>query len=298
MKPLLSSLLANHEMAIMAILPSALNEWVERALTEHGIPELLAMAGIGSAPAAARETPDAAREKARTRAEARRSAMDSGDMLISGDHGIAVLTLEGVMSPYYAGAADPRGIAATVRQLGADPGIRTIILDIDSPGGHATHIRELGQTIRAVSEAGTRTVAHVGPGAMAASAAYWTAASADEIYGATSSMPGSIGVFSALYEFSGLLGKLGVTLQLFRDGSLKGMGLFGKSLTADESAHIQAGVDKVSAEFKSFVRARRPGISDATMQGQVFDGDAAIDARLLDGHVDDLYDLLAIEIDR
>lgn len=133
---------------------------------------------------------------------------------------------------------------------------------------------------------------------MAASAAYWYASAHDEIYGATSSMPGSIGVFSALYEFSGLMGKLGIGLHLFRDGALKGMGLFGKSLTDVEAAHIQAGVDKVSAEFKGFVRARRPGIADATMQGQVFDGDEAIAARLLDGHVDDLADLIAAEMVR
>lgn len=285
-------------MALMAILPSAFNSWLESAISEHGMHDLLAMVGYGAKSAPDEKAREQRLREAREKAVARSEAMDPRDVMISAEHGIAVLTIEGVMSPYYWSAADPRGIAATVRQLGANPAVRTIVFDIDSPGGHATHIRELADTIRAVSEAGTRTVAHVGAGKMAASAAYWTASAADEIYGATSSMPGSIGVFSALYEFSGLLGKFGVTLNLFRDGALKGMGLFGKSLTAEEGAHIQAGVDKVSAEFKGFVRARRPGIEDATMQGQVFDGDEAIEARLLDGHVDDLADLLAIELER
>ena len=296
MKTSLSSLFADRDMALMAILPSAFNQWVERAVSDHGIPELLAMAGITTPAAATSKRTEI--ESAREIAEARALAMDPDDVLYSAEYGIAVLRIEDVISPYYWDASDPRGSASTVRSLGADPAIRTIVLDLDSPGGHAVHVRELGAAIRSVAESGTRVVAHVGPGAMAASAAYWIAASGDEIHGSTSSMVGSVGVFSAMYEFSGLLGKIGVSLNLFRDGALKGMGIFGKSLTTEESAHIQAGVDKVSLEFKTFIRERRPGITDATMQGQVFDGDEAIAARLLDGHVDDLHDLLAIEMSR
>jgi signal peptide peptidase SppA len=212
------------------------------------------------------------------------------------DYGVAVISVSGPISPYFYDAVDPRAIASAVAQLTADPGIHTIIHDIDSPGGHATYVRELGQAVRDSSQAGTRNIAYVGPGNMAASAAYWYAAAADEIVGSTASMPGSIGVFSALYDFSAYLEKEGVKLHLFRDGALKGMGLFGKELTPEESAHIQAGVDKVSLEFKSFIRARRPGIADATMQGQVFDGDEAIAARLLDRHVEDLAELVAMEM--
>lgn len=283
-------------MAMMAILPSALNQWVERAIADHGIPDLLAMAGFGGDRSAARKDEDAERAKARARAEARQHGMDASELQISEEQGIAIVRVEGVISPYYYDAVDPRGLAATVRQLGANPLIRSIILDLDSPGGHATGVRELGAAIREVSEGGARIVAHVGSGNMAASAAYWIAASADEIAGSTSSMVGSIGVFSALYEFSGMLGKLGISLKLFRDGALKGMGLFGKQLTDEESAHIQAGVDKVSGEFKGFIRDRRPGITDATMQGQCFDGDEAIEAKLLDYHVEDLAELVGMEM--
>ena len=295
MKSPLSALFKDRDMALMAILPSALNEWVESALSEYGLPDLLAMAGLGGGSGKSAAGDQA---KERERAESRRHAMDPDSIQVSEAHGIAVVRVEGTISPYYYNSVDPRGLASTVRALGANPLIRTVILDLDSPGGHAVYVRELGSAIREVGDQGTRTIAHIGPGAMAASAAYWIAASADEIHASTAGMVGSIGVFSALYEFSGMLGKLGISLKLFRDGPLKGMGIFGKSLTDDEAAHVQAGVDKVSAEFKGFIRARRPGIAEETMHGQVFDGDESITARLIDGHVEDLAELVAMEIER
>lgn len=298
----ISALFKDRDLALMAIHPPALNEWIENAISQHGIPSLMEMAGnVGLLPGPKDQAQKVSQHRLKAtlqNAHDSRLAMDPADIQISAEHGIALVNISGTISPYYYDSADPRGIAGTIRELGAAPDIRTIVLNIDSPGGHATYVRELGAAIREVSVQGTRTVAHVGAGSMAASAAYWIAASADEIYGSTASMVGSIGVFSAMYQFSGMLGKLGITLNLFRDGALKGMGIFGKELTAEEGAHIQAGVDKVSAEFKGFIRARRPGIEESTMQGQVFDGDEGIDAKLLDGHVEDLTDLVAMEIER
>jgi signal peptide peptidase SppA len=294
MKAPISQLLTS-EASLLAILPSALNGWVEEALTEHGIPDLLDMVGIGQGRRADSDERDEHRRRERERAEQRRLGLDSDSITLSEEHGIAILKIEGTISPYYWNSVDPRGVAATMRALADNPAIRTIILDIDSPGGHATYVRELAEVIREVSLE-KRTVAYSGPGQMMCSAAYWIGAACDEVYGATASMPGSVGVFSALYEFKGMLGKLGVSLNVFRDGPLKGMGLFGKELTDEESAHIQAGVDKVSVEFKGFVRAQRPGIAEETMHGQAVDGDEAVEARLYDAHFDDLAELVAAEM--
>lgn len=296
MKAPISQLLTS-DAALLAILPSALNGWVEEAITQHGIPDLLDMVGLGSAPRVDRDRREKEREAARRRAEDRRLGMDASDITISEEYGIAILNIEGTISPYYYDSADPRGIAATVRSFAANPAFQTLIFNINSPGGHATYIRELAETIRAASIE-KRTVAYSGAGSMMCSAAYWIGASCDEVYGSTASAPGSIGVFSALYEFKGMLGKLGIGLNVFRDGPLKGMGVFGKELTAEESAHIQAGVDKVSAEFKGFIRAQRPGIAEETMHGQAVDGDDAVAARLYDGHFAELEDLVAAEMAR
>ena len=291
------SQLLTSEAALLAILPSALNGWVEEAMAEHSIPELMEMVGLATGQRLDREDREERRRKERERAQQRRLGLSDEQITLSEDHGIAILEIEGTISPYYYNSADPRGIAATVRAMANNPAIRTIIFDIDSPGGHATYIRELAETIREVSTE-KRTVAYSGPGAMMCSAAYWTGAACDEVHGATASMPGSVGVFSALYEFKGMLGKLGISLNVFRDGPLKGMGLFGKELTDEESAHIQEGVDKVSAEFKGFIRAQRPGIAEETMHGQAVDGDEAVDAKLYDAHYDDLSELVAVEMER
>lgn len=291
----LSKLFADSEMALMAVLPSALNGWVEEAVSEYGIPQLMQMAGISAK--TSREDQDEHRRKDRERAEARQHGMDSEHVSVSEEHGIAVVKIEGTISPHYWNSVDPRGVAATMRALGANPTIRTIVMDWDSPGGHVTYIREMGEAILDARST-TRVVSYVGPGNMCASAAYWGAASTEEIYSSTAASVGSIGVFSALYEFSGMLGKLGVSLKMFRDGPLKGMGLFGKEMTTEEEAYVQAGVDKTSAEFKGHVRAARPGIQDDTMHGQVFDGNEAEAVKLIDGTFADLPEMLAAEMER
>lgn len=292
------SRLLQDDATLMAILPSALNGWIEEAVSEYGIPQLLEMVGLGAGGRSADvdEERDEKRRRERMRAEGRRAGLCDDLVSVSEEHGIAIVDIEGTLSPYYWDSVDPRGIGATLRGL-RDRGVRTIVSNIDSPGGHATYIRELGDIVREVSDGGVRMVAYAGAGSMMCSAAYWYGAAHDVVYGSTASLPGSIGVFSALYEFSGLMGKMGIALKLFRDGPLKGLGIFGKELTAEESAHIQAGVDKVSGEFKGFVRARRPGIGEDSMMGQAVDGDEAVARGLYDGEFSELSELVAALIE-
>lgn len=291
----LSKLFADSEMALMAILPSALNGWVEDAVSDYGIPQLMQMVELSGKTSRAEE--EAERREDKALAEARQHGMDADDLNISEENGIAVVRIEGTISPHYCYPVDPRGVAATMRALAANPAIATIVMDWDTPGGHVTYIREMSEAIIEARE-NTRVISYVGPGNMCASAGYWGAAATEEIYVSTAATIGSIGVFSALYEFSGMLDQLGVSLKMFRDGPLKGMGLFGKEMTAEEEAHVQAGVMKTSAEFKGHVRAARPGILDETMHGQVFDGNESQAVKLSDGVFADLPSLLAAEMAR
>lgn len=84
-------------------------------------------------------------------------------------------------------------LTAEFEALDADPAIRRIALIIDSPGGAVTGISEFATRIRAASKP---VVAYVY--GHAASAAYWIASAASEIYTANTSLVGSIGVVMSL----------------------------------------------------------------------------------------------------
>lgn len=214
---------------------------------------------------------------------------------ISQDFGIAVVTVKGIITPYaddlwWECAVDPRGLANTLRQLAGRGDLKTIVLHIDSPGGHALGLIELAAAMAQVRER-VQLVAYGDK--LIASAAYWAAAGCDAIFAAPSAAIGSIGVYCPIYTFEKYLKNLGVKLHLFRDGDLKGLGLFGKELTPEESAHIDEGVQKISRQFKGYVRERRGAVADDTMRGQCHDGDECVALNLVDGNYHSLSELVS-----
>lgn len=80
-----------------------------------------------------------------------------------------------------------------------DPSIKSIVLDLDTPGGEVTGVDELAKAIKAASSV-KRVVAYVG--GSAASAGYWLASQASEIVIAETAILGSIGVRAALKDTS------------------------------------------------------------------------------------------------
>jgi len=95
------------------------------------------------------------------------------------------------------GLADTNLINESVKRALADNQIKKLILDIDSPGGDVDGIVDLGDTIAAADKP---VIAQVS--GMAASAAYYIASQADEIYAGRADQVGSIGVYAMLYDTS------------------------------------------------------------------------------------------------
>lgn len=210
--------------------------------------------------------------------------------------GVAVLSLTGMISPHFRNSwlsryvVDPRDVRGAIEES-VISGARVIFLNIDSPGGHVTGLVPLVATIKEARDAGVKVVAFTE--GMMASAAYWIGASADEVVASSDAEVGSVGVYNYIYDASEYLKKEGIETIVFRDGELKGIGIFGKEVTEKERAHIQADVDEISAQFKGHIRSRRPGIQDSTMQGQCFCGEKAVGAKLVDRLVNDPAVVLA-----
>lgn len=214
--------------------------------------------------------------------------------------GIAYLTLSGPMIKGYddftAWAYDCCSIDRVSRTLVEIEGraqtsqIRALVLLINSPGGSAMGTPELGAQIDALDQ---RLPVYAYTSDLACSAAYWVMASARLVFATPSAMVGSIGTYLAMYDYSEMLKEWGIKLELFRAGSLKGIGIPGKPFTDDERTFLNERVQRINSRFTGHVRSMRGEVADSTMQGQWFDGDEALDLNLVDAVVSGLPELVA-----
>lgn len=176
-------------------------------------------------------------------------------------------------------------IQAALKLARADDKISGVMLHLDTPGGICYGLPETAALVADL--AATKTVGAYCD-SLTASAGYGAICRADVIYITPSADVGSIGVYSAHVDYVEWCKKQGIEVRLFADGTYKGAGMPGIPLTEEQAAKIQADVMLCSAQFKNAVRAGRPRVTDDTMQGQCFIGQAALDAALADTLVNDL----------
>ena len=192
--------------------------------------------------------------------------------------GAAIIPIRGVIAHRMSGMEESSGgtsaeqIGALVDQVAADPGIGTVVFDIDSPGGTVPGIHELAGKIFETRGRGTqRFIAQVND--MACSAAYWLASQCDEIVCLPSGTAGSIGVFSAHQDLSAALEKEGIKVTLISAGKFKVAGNPFEPLSDEERAVIQARVDAAYGQFVKDV-ARGRGVSPAEVRSGYGEGRA------------------------
>jgi signal peptide peptidase SppA len=163
-----------------------------------------------------------------------------------------------------------------------DRSIRGVLLDIDSGGGEAAGIQELASFITKMSaEKPVWAIANT----VAASAAYWTAASADRLYAAPGASVGSIGVYVQHVDVSKMLEKKGVVTTFIFAGKHKVDGNMFEALPDEVRANIKEGVDAMWGDFAGYVADRR-GLTTETVQGfeaKMFRAEQAKELGLIDG---------------
>jgi signal peptide peptidase SppA len=203
------------------------------------------------------------------------------------ENGIAIIPVVGVIGNKLGiiekscGAVGVEDVASGILTAIQDPSIKAIFLDISSPGGTVGGVPELAELISQANK--MKPVFAYTDGDMC-SAAYWLGASGSKIFASKSAEIGSIGVYlpwvdaSRAYENEGLK----VDLIKNKEGKFKGAGFEGTSLTDDQRAQLQAGVQKIFEMFKADITANRT-IPPYAMQGQTFIGNDAEEAGLIDG---------------
>lgn len=144
-----------------------------------------------------------------------------------------------------------------------DGSVGAILLEIDSPGGQVDLVSETANMIRSQRKSGRPIVAIANT--MAASAAYWIAAAADELVVTPSGMVGSIGVFQMHQNLEGAAAMQGIQVEYISEGPRKVEGNPFGPMDDVARAAFQADVRSAYEQFTNDVAAFR-GASVATVR--------------------------------
>ena len=164
--------------------------------------------------------------------------------------------------------------------------LKAVALAINSPGGSPVQSALIGTRIRALAEEKEVPVFAFTED-VAASGGYWIACAADEIYAASSSIIGSIGVISAGFGATELLAKIGLERRLHTSGARKGMLDPFLPEQPDHVKRLKALQKEIHEEFKGHVRSRRgdrlKGDEKDLFSGEFWTGKHGVDLGLVDG---------------
>lgn len=194
--------------------------------------------------------------------------------LLTMEDGVGIIRLHGplmrdpdLISTLLFGATDINQVADAVRQASDSKEVKSILLDIDSPGGTVNGTPELAQVVADASK--LKTIYAFSAGQMC-SAAYWVASQCQAVYASPSARVGSIGVMLPFIDSAEKFRSQGLKVEVFAAGKFKGMGTPGVPLSEEQRALLQADVEEIAADFKEAVLARGRRIPDEAMEGQSF----------------------------
>lgn len=148
-------------------------------------------------------------------------------------------------------------IQTAVETAMQDEDVKSILFDVDSPGGEADGAFDLSDFIYA--QRGKKKMVAMADG-MAASAAYAIASAADQVYSTRTAVTGSVGVIAVHMDKSGENEKKGINVTIVRQGTKKAALNPFEPLTQDASDKLNAEVSGLYDEFVNLV-ARNRGIS-------------------------------------
>jgi protease-4 len=182
--------------------------------------------------------------------------------------------------------ANAEWIMDSMRQAFEDEGAQAVVLLINSPGGSPVQAGMINDEIRRLKALHKKPV-YVVVEETCASAAYYIAVAADQIYVDKASIVGSIGVLMDGFGFTGLMDKLGVERRLMTAGENKGFLDPFSNPTKPQRVHAQNLLDQIHQQFIKVVREGRGNRlkeTPETFSGLFWSGQQAIDMGLADGY--------------
>jgi len=163
----------------------------------------------------------------------------------------------------------------------AEAGVKTIVMEVTSGGGEASHVFQACEDIRAICDENDITLIGYAD-TIAASAAYALICVCDQVIANPSASLGSIGCVVALLDTSKAMENAGLKRIFVTSGESKVPfaedGSFKKSFLVD----IQSDVDRLNAEFATHV-SKYTGLDVKTITGfeaKIFDAATAVEKGL------------------
>lgn len=179
--------------------------------------------------------------------------------------GVAVIPVSGMIvreQSWYGTGQD--AVASALKAAVADPSVRCILLDINSPGGTVAGTKELAD---AISEARTKKRCAAYANGLCASAAYWLASATGTIYAPLTATVGSIGVIMTITNYAKMEEKWGISTVTITGGKWKAAGQGGE-LTDEERRYFQERINTLHTIFKADVSRNMGLTSDPAQWGE------------------------------
>lgn len=183
--------------------------------------------------------------------------------------------------PIYGEIRDSGPVVRLLRRYREEvPGLKAVVLALDTPGGGVAASQEICEAIYDLQESNIVVVAAMG--SMAASGGYYVAAPADRILADAGTLTGSIGVIMETVNASRVLDKVGLGFEVIKSGEFKDSGNFTRALSAREKALFQDLIDDVYGQFLQAVMDGRKDALSAVLAKKRRRGGAGVgDAELM-----------------
>ena len=215
------------------------------------------------------------------------STVDDVDYL-TGD-AVGVIDIDGTIQ-YDNTTSSPEGLKAQLDRAEKNSHIKAVVLRVNSGGGTATAGEEMADYVRGFSERTGKPVV-VSSASVNASAAYEISSQADYIYTAKTTAIGAIGTVMQVTDLSGLMEKLGISVDNVTSADSKDSSYGTRPLTEEERAYYQDQVDQINETFiQTVAEGRDMPVEDvrALATGLTFTGMTAVENGLADVSTDDI----------
>ena len=170
-----------------------------------------------------------------------------------------------------------------IENLTADDSVKTVIIEADSPGGHAQGLLAVNAALDDLRDSGTKVITYT-EGLMA-SAMFHIAIGSDVILSTPDALVGSIGTVLPMYDLSALFREMGVKPEPIRSGKNKATPMPGEEITAEVKKPYQDVVDELSGFFFQAVsdyRNLHGERLETVTDGRIFTASQALPLGLID----------------
>jgi protease IV len=194
---------------------------------------------------------------------------------LMGGERVGVVEIKGLI-------ADSRSAIKQLDRYAEDPGIKAIVVRINSPGGAVGPSQEILREIEKVRKK-KKVVASMGT--LAASGGYYIACGADLIMANRGTATGSIGVIMQFTNAEALTKKIGLDFFNLKAGRYKDVGTPFRSMSKEEQAYMQGLIDNIYQQFLQDVSRNRKIPLEKMRQiaeGKIYTGEEAKKVGLVD----------------